>query len=118
VWNHHFPNTFFGTDYSLEKGPLLDVRVLTPHPVAFSRSANIIPHTMKTERYAMTNRELQIHLCVLKHNLPEFSHTHFAILQCGYRNNLGTAIAIPFAQVSASEMSESKDEFCFGGLDL
>jgi hypothetical protein len=20
AWNHHFPNTFFGTDYSLEKG--------------------------------------------------------------------------------------------------
>jgi hypothetical protein len=54
AWNHHFPNTFFGTSYSLEKAPLLGVGALAPHPVAFSRSANIIPHTMKTEPYAMT----------------------------------------------------------------
>ncbi len=95
-----------------EGGPLLGVGVLAPHPVAFSESANIIPHTMKTEPYTITNRGLQIHLRILKHNLPKISHTHFAILQCGYKNNLGTAIAIPLTQLSASETSESKDEFC------
>jgi hypothetical protein len=111
AWNHHFPNTLFGTGYSLGESPLLGVGVLAPHPVAFSKSANIIPHTVKTEPYAMTNRGLQIHLRILEHNLPKLSHTHFAILQCGYRNNLGTAIAIPLAQMSASEMSASKGEF-------
>jgi hypothetical protein len=62
----------------------------------------------------VTNRGLQIHLRILKRTLPRstYPHTHFAILQCGYRSKLSTAIAIPLAQISASKVSKSKDEFC------
>jgi hypothetical protein len=111
AWNHHFPNTLFGTGIMTEDGPLLGVGLLAPHPVAFGTSANIIPHTMRTEPYAITNRGLRIRLRLLEHNLPTVPHTHFAILQCGYTNNLGTAIAIPIAQMSASKVSSSEDDF-------
>lgn len=112
AWNHHFPNTLFGTGIMTEDGPLLGVGLLAPHPVAFEASANIIPHTMRTEPYTITNRGLRIHLRLLGHNSPTGPHTHLAILQCGYTNSLGTAIAIPIAQMSASKVSGSEDDFC------
>jgi hypothetical protein len=112
AWNHHFPNTLFETGFMTEDGPLLGVGLLAPHPVAFGTSANMIPHTARTDPYAITNRGLRIRLRLLEHNSPTVTHTHFAILQCGYTNNLGTAIAIPIAQMSASKVSGSEDEFC------
>jgi hypothetical protein len=102
----------FGTGFVTEDGPLLGVGLLAPHPVAFGTSANIIPHTLRTDPYAITNRGLRIRLRLLEHNSPTITHTHFAIFQCGYTNNLGTAIAIPIAQMSASKVSGSEDEFC------
>ena len=115
AWNRHFPNTLFGSGITQGKGVILGVGVLTPHPVAFSSSAGIIPQNMKREPYAMTNRGLQVHLRLREHNLPKDNnnnHTHWAILECGHQNNLGTAIAIPLAQMSALGMSESEDSFC------
>ena len=111
AWDHHFPNTLYTTGLSLDS-PFLDVGVLAPHPVAFSGSANITPHYTKTEPYAMTNRGVQIYLRIFKKEEPEFTQLFLPILQCGYSNSLGTALAIPFEQISASQLSESKDEFC------
>ncbi|KAH7311899.1 heterokaryon incompatibility protein-domain-containing protein [Rhexocercosporidium sp. MPI-PUGE-AT-0058] len=111
AWNHDFPNTVFGTHIMTNDGPLLGVGLLAPHPVAFSTSADITPHTMKTEPYAITNRGLRIRLRLLEHKLPKGHHTHFAILQCGYTSNLGTAIAIPVAQMSALKVSSLEDDF-------
>jgi hypothetical protein len=111
AWNHGFPNTAFGTALLLEKEPLLGVGVLAPHPEAFSRSANIISHTTKTEPYAMTNRGLQIHLRILEHNLPESSHTHFAILQCGYRNTLAPPLRSPSHECPRREYLNRKTNF-------
>ncbi|PVH75187.1 HET-domain-containing protein, partial [Cadophora sp. DSE1049] len=62
AWNHHFPNTLFGTMVERNDAPLLGVGLLAPHPVAFKKSANIIPHTMRAEPYTITNRGLRIHL--------------------------------------------------------
>jgi hypothetical protein len=95
----------------MNDGELLDVGLLAPHPVAFSTSADITPHAVKTEPYAITNKGLRIRLRLLEHNLPRVPHTHFAILQCSYTNNLSTAIAIPIAQMSTSKFSGSEDDF-------
>ena len=113
AWNHHFPNTLFGSHNMTEEGPLLGVGLLAPHPVAFGKSAKIVPHGVRTEPYAITNRGLRIRLRLLENILPTVTHahTHFAILQCGYTNNLGTAIAIPVKQMSPSNVSSSEDDF-------
>ena len=110
AWNHCFPNTVFGSNMTNDE-LLLGVGLLAPHPVAFRTSANIIPHTMRTEPYAITNMGLRICLRVLEHNPSARYHTHFAILQCGYTSKLSTAIAIPIAQTFALEASSSKNEF-------
>jgi hypothetical protein len=111
AWNHHFPNTLYGTSAMLQDGPLLGVGLLAPHPSAFETSANITPHTIRTEPYEITNRGLRMYLRLLEHSSSTVPHTHFAILQFGYTNNLGTAIAIPIAQISASKFSSPEDEF-------
>jgi hypothetical protein len=111
AWNHHFPNTLFGTYIKTEDGPLLGVGLLAPHPVAFEKSADIIPQTARTEPYVITNRRVRLHLRLLEHYPPTGHHTHFAILQCRYKNKLGTAIAIPIAQTSAAQVSGSEDDF-------
>ena len=119
AWNHRFPNTLFGTATMIEDGPLLGVGLLAPHPVAFGDSANIIPHIIGTKPYAITNRGLRIRLRLLEHNPPIKSHAPFAILQCGYTNNIGAAIAIPILQMSAPNVSGSEDYYCrVAGLDF
>ena len=85
--------------------------LLAPHPVAFKKSADIIPHTARTEPYVITDRGVRLHLRLLEHNPPTELHIHFAILQCRYTNKLGTAIAIPISQTSASNVSGSEDDF-------
>jgi hypothetical protein len=112
AWNHHFPNTVFGSRVgTMVDRPLLGVGLLAPHPVAFETSANIIPHTTRTEPYAITNRGLRIHLRLLENHQRRGEHTHFAILQCSYKNSFDTAIAIPIAQKSAFNVSGSKGDF-------
>jgi hypothetical protein len=112
AWNHHFPNALFGTNDMLVDRPLLGVGLLAPHPVAFEESADIIPHTIRTEPYAITNRGLRIHLRLLEKDPRRGGgYTHFAILQCRYTNSFDAAIAIPIAQLSPFKASDSKDDF-------
>lgn len=87
------------------------IGILAPHPSAFSKGADIIPYTTKTEPYSTTNRGLQIVLSVLEHAHRKGSHTHLAILRCRYRNNLDTAIAILIAPVVAPGSSNTQAEF-------
>lgn len=115
AWAHHFPNTLYGTGISMN-GPLLGVGALAPHPVAFSGSADVVPHLIKSSPYAISNRGLETQLRLLENEHPSHceghAHTHLAILQCGYKNSLGTAIGIPLTQISASQTSESGNEYC------
>jgi hypothetical protein len=112
AWNHHFPNTLFGSSNMEVDWPLLGVGLLAPHPVAFNESADIIPHTIRTEPYAITNRGLRIHLRLLKKDPRRGGvFTYFALLQCRYTNSFDAAIAIPIAQMSPFKVSGSKDDF-------
>ena len=112
AWNHQFPNALFGTSAHIVGDPFLrGVGLLAPHPVAFKESADIIPHTIKTEPYAITNRGLRIHLRLLEHHSRRGGYTHLAILQCRYTNRFDTAIGIPIAQMSPLKVPDSKDNF-------
>jgi hypothetical protein len=111
AWNHHFPIDAYGTSLSLRQRMLEGIGILAPHPSAFRDCGDIISYTTKGEPYASTNRGLQIHLRIQDHVLPKKSHTHLAILQCFYKNNPSTAIAIPIAVASVSGLPELESEF-------
>ncbi|KAF1963976.1 hypothetical protein BU23DRAFT_494530 [Bimuria novae-zelandiae CBS 107.79] len=111
AWNYNFPTTAYGSSNRLLERPPQGIGVLAPHPSAFSGCADIIPYTTKTEPYVTTNRGIQIHLRVLRHSLSAKPHTRLAILQCRYRSNLSTAMAIPIKPVYRSRHLESEVEY-------
>lgn len=126
AWNHQFPNSHFGSTKVREDKPLIGVGLLAPHPVAFEKSAHFIPHTIRTEPYEITNRGLRICLRLLEYDRctppstqplfengrPSFPPTHFAILQCGHKNKISSALAMPIAKVPALKVSALGGDFC------
>ena len=112
AWSHHFSTAAWGSGHYVESNPVLGLGILAPHPDAFTRSAGITPHSTRTEPYTVTNRGIQIHLRILEHDRHGRTQDPVAILQCGDRRNIGTAIAIPLKNMSAFGMPELKDEFC------